>query len=86
MVYRHRHYSAIDREHFAAYTAERARFRPPECHGGNHCWVVEGPPAIASRKPAEKPAGYTSGIFCRGCGGRPNVPGRWRHWNGPRRG
>jgi hypothetical protein len=84
-MFSRRSYSETERAGFASRIADRAPFRPAACHGGANCWVAEGPPAITSRKRAATGSGYTSGIFCRGCGGRPNVPGRWRHWKGPRR-
>lgn len=52
-------YTAYERALFAKHAAARAGARPQQCHGGESCWVTEGPPAM------------TGHSQCTGCGGRP---------------
>jgi hypothetical protein len=51
MSYRHkngpgRRYSAEQLTIFRDHRADRERFRPNDCSGGERCWVERGPPAI----------------------------------------
>jgi hypothetical protein len=58
---------------FRDYRDRRERHRPPECDGGEKCWVRDGPPSIS-------PAGR--GGRCIGCCGAPPRPVTGRRTRG----
>lgn len=67
----HHRYSEEERQGFSLYIGARAAVRPQACHGGEACWVAEGPPAYTTRQPG--PPGNKGG-YCVGCGGSPALP------------
>lgn len=73
-----RRYTETERQHFAAYTDERARYRPVECHGGLDCWVDFGPPAMSPTR------GNVRVLCCLGCAGAPLIPPELRTRSGVR--
>jgi hypothetical protein len=52
------HYSEAQIERFAQLRPLRAMCTPAGCHGGDRCWVEQGPPAYC-------------GDACVGCGAKP---------------
>lgn len=68
------HYTEAERQHFTNYVADRARYRPAECHGGLDCWVDYGPPAMSPKR------GSVKALCCVGCAGAPLIPREeWRN-------
>lgn len=65
-----RRYSEEERACFSLYIGARAAVRPLGCHAGADCWVNEGPPAYTAIQPGTK----NKGVYCVGCGDKPNLP------------
>ncbi len=63
-----RPYSEAELALFAQYGEQRRAQAPAACDGGAVCWVLQGPPALASKPSAP--------IYCAGC--LSNVPGHLR--------